>query len=182
MFRWGDDDLLTLPELEALLWDFVEEFYNRRRHRGTGRVPAEHWEEAMTARVLRTGPARTILTEALLELLPERENVQRLPTGLFIDGVAYTGYPLDDVHHGARLIVRGDPSRPGVQHVYTPLPKGGAKYLGPVEFYDDGHPLPERWEFEQRKKAWRLERRGGPRAPPRRAQRPAAPGGAAGRR
>jgi hypothetical protein len=152
---WADADLLTIEEVEALLADRIEAYYNGRIHRTTRRCPREHYESAIHARQLH-GLTRVELTpEVWLPLLSIQDEAVLQNCGIELNGHHYSSPGFIEALNGRRVRIYFDEFRPDTIYVALPNPRGEFRFLAVAERTDDPScPPPTAWAFRQDEQRW----------------------------
>jgi transposase InsO family protein len=136
--QWGDEDLLTVGELERQLLARIEEDERTRPHAETKRCPAEAFDTDRLADTTIYAPGSQ---EALLSLLLIAR-VKRTAKGVTFRGRTYDSEHLGVVQHGCDVTVHFDPANPGTVHFSLPGRNGMDTYLGEGVHYSRENPPP----------------------------------------
>jgi transposase InsO family protein len=145
-YQWGDDDLLTLPDLERQLLARVVEYERKQPHSETKRCPEEMFESDRLANSTVYTPGTQ---EALLSLLLIAR-VKRTAGGVKFEGRTYDSEHLGIVQHGRDVTLHYDPADPRTVHFSLPGKDGDVVYLGEGIHYSRENPPPPVGEQKRR--------------------------------
>jgi transposase InsO family protein len=152
---WADEDLLTLEELESLLADRVEVYFNRRVHRTTRRCPREHYESEIHARQLRGLSHVEVTPEVWLPLLAIQDDAVLQNSGIELNGRHYSSPSFVEALNGRRVRIYFDEYRPDIIYVALSNPRGEYRFFAVAERTDNpACPPPTAWELRRQEKQW----------------------------
>ncbi len=152
---WADEDLHTREELELLISDRLEIYYNRRVHRTTRRCPREHYESEIHARQLRGLVQSEVAPEVWLPLLSIQDDAVLQNCGIELNGHHYSSPGFIEALNGRRVRIYFDEYRPGIIFVALPNARGEYRFFAVAERTDDpACPPPTAWELRRQEKEW----------------------------
>jgi hypothetical protein len=152
---WADADLLTLEEIEAVLADRIEAYFNRRIHRTTRRSPREHYESEIHARQLHGLTRVEVTPEVWLPLLSIQDEAVLQNCGIELNGHHYSSPGFIEALNGRRVRIYFDEYRPDTIYVALPNPRGEFRFLAVAERTDDPScPPPTAWAFRRDEQRW----------------------------